>query len=240
MWGRLRGVLGGFLLASGVVLVAAGLFDSFSTPARCGLPMRPWVITQGSVQMVAVVLSALCRWMLRRAGEARGCKEVTVALVARSVNLFLFVWFIVGMVWAVSSFAADVPCRRELAFTWYAMVVMLVCEIAIMVMSTLVCFFSCLIVVSRMLIVSRDHVRDPRREGATDEEITSYTETLEFSPEDFPDPADARCVVCLGDYEAGDQLRRLRCAHKFHVECIDEWLKRNRTCPLCVRAIDNE
>lgn len=52
-------------------------------------------------------------------------------------------------------------------------------QVAIMVAATMACFCSCLIVVSRMLIVSRDHVRDPRREGASEAEITSHTGMLQ-------------------------------------------------------------
>ena len=31
------------------------------------------------------------------------------------------------------------------------------------------------------------------------------------------------CVVCFGDYARGDLLRRLRCGHAFHCECVDRW-----------------
>eukprot|EP00850_Spirogloea_muscicola_P010496 SM000062S19882 [mRNA] locus=s62:160810:162190:- [translate_table: standard] len=45
---------------------------------------------------------------------------------------------------------------------------------------------------------------------------------------------DAQCVVCLGDYEEGDSLRRLPlCGHSFHVECIGSWLRSHATCPIC-------
>ncbi len=45
---------------------------------------------------------------------------------------------------------------------------------------------------------------------------------------------DANCSVCLGDYEAGEMLRRLPvCTHCFHKECIDPWLAAHQTCPLC-------
>eukprot|EP00850_Spirogloea_muscicola_P006230 SM000029S10525 [mRNA] locus=s29:582554:583697:+ [translate_table: standard] len=45
---------------------------------------------------------------------------------------------------------------------------------------------------------------------------------------------DSQCVVCLGDYEEGDSLRRLPlCGHSFHVECIDSWLRSHATCPIC-------
>ena len=48
---------------------------------------------------------------------------------------------------------------------------------------------------------------------------------------------DTKCSICLGWYEAGDELRILPCLHHFHQECADHWLKITATCPLCVRPI---
>lgn len=31
-----------------------------------------------------------------------------------------------------------------------------------------------------------------------------------------------RCLVCLCDYEASEQVRQLSCRHVYHRECIDE------------------
>nr|KAF6428398.1 ring finger protein 6 [Rousettus aegyptiacus] len=45
------------------------------------------------------------------------------------------------------------------------------------------------------------------------------------------------CSVCISDYVAGSKLRRLPCAHEFHVHCIDRWLSENRTCPVCRRPV---
>jgi len=42
-----------------------------------------------------------------------------------------------------------------------------------------------------------------------------------------------QCVVCLGEYQDGDTLRRLPCGHDFHVSCIDKWLMQHCTCPVC-------
>jgi hypothetical protein len=41
------------------------------------------------------------------------------------------------------------------------------------------------------------------------------------------------CAVCQTDATEGDAFRSLPCKHSYHVECIDTWLKSNRTCPLC-------
>lgn len=37
--------------------------------------------------------------------------------------------------------------------------------------------------------------------------------------------APARCQICFGDYDDGDQLRMLPCFHDYHVACIDRWLR---------------
>lgn len=46
------------------------------------------------------------------------------------------------------------------------------------------------------------------------------------------------CPVCLLVFEEGEKISRSRnCIHKFHKQCIYEWLKRNDTCPLCRRDV---
>ncbi|XP_031493917.1 brassinosteroid-responsive RING protein 1 [Nymphaea colorata] len=43
------------------------------------------------------------------------------------------------------------------------------------------------------------------------------------------------CAVCLYEFEAGDEIRRLtNCRHIFHRACLDRWMDHDqRTCPLC-------
>ncbi|KAL6878451.1 hypothetical protein ACP4OV_012621 [Aristida adscensionis] len=54
------------------------------------------------------------------------------------------------------------------------------------------------------------------------------------------DPA-ADCAVCITELAAGEAARVLpRCAHAFHVECVDMWLRSHSTCPLCRCAVADE
>ncbi|CAI6337548.1 unnamed protein product [Periconia digitata] len=48
-------------------------------------------------------------------------------------------------------------------------------------------------------------------------------------------PEDARCLVCLADFEIDEETRKLAtCGHMFHRPCIDQWLTTGRnSCPLC-------
>mmetsp|Transcript_22868 Transcript_22868/g.58293 ORF Transcript_22868/g.58293 Transcript_22868/m.58293 type:complete len:660 (-) Transcript_22868:571-2550(-) len=41
------------------------------------------------------------------------------------------------------------------------------------------------------------------------------------------------CAVCLEAYEQGDKIRVLPCYHRFHMQCVDQWLASRRLCPCC-------
>lgn len=73
--------------------------------------------------------------------------------------------------------------------------------------------------------------------GASVEEISSATamvrhESLSVSAVESPSE-DLSCVVCCEAIEEGHSVRVLPCLHRFHVDCVDQWLVRSRTCPVC-------
>jgi hypothetical protein len=47
------------------------------------------------------------------------------------------------------------------------------------------------------------------------------------------------CAICLETYLQGSCMRKIKkCSHSFCVDCIDAWLRNNRTCPNCKCNID--
>jgi len=41
------------------------------------------------------------------------------------------------------------------------------------------------------------------------------------------------CCICFDDYKDNERVRTLPCLHFFHMECIDRWLIKSQTCPIC-------
>ena len=51
---------------------------------------------------------------------------------------------------------------------------------------------------------------------------------------------DAKCLVCLCEYDKGEEMKSLPCEHRFHTECIEGWLADHDHCPLCKRCVEEE
>ncbi|KAM3329276.1 hypothetical protein ACQJBY_026379 [Aegilops geniculata] len=69
--------------------------------------------------------------------------------------------------------------------------------------------------------------------GMSDAAIAALP-TFLYEQQAQADDAAVDCAVCLGQLEAGEKARRLpKCAHLFHAECVDAWLRAHCTCPMC-------
>ncbi|XP_071735316.1 NEP1-interacting protein 2-like isoform X2 [Rutidosis leptorrhynchoides] len=68
------------------------------------------------------------------------------------------------------------------------------------------------------------------------EKIPKITVTFDNNLDDSGEKMS--CSVCLQDFQLGETVRSLpQCHHMFHLPCIDKWLIRHASCPLCRRDL---
>lgn len=62
-------------------------------------------------------------------------------------------------------------------------------------------------------------------------------ETVAYDPDALWDGEEGRpakeCCICMEKYGDTHEIKRTPCKHVFHATCIKNWLKTQRTCPLC-------
>lgn len=63
---------------------------------------------------------------------------------------------------------------------------------------------------------------------------------LMFNREAFSSAEDMQCTICLAEYQEREFLRIMpNCGHSFHLSCIDIWLRKQSTCPVCRLSVQN-
>ncbi|KZV58173.1 zinc finger family protein [Dorcoceras hygrometricum] len=72
------------------------------------------------------------------------------------------------------------------------------------------------------------------------EETVKKIPEMRITKDDIADTSGegVSCSVCLQDFQMGETVRCLpHCHHLFHLPCIDTWLVRHGSCPLCRRDL---
>ena len=216
-----------------------------------------------ALRLGATTVVAGLRWRFHReetGGQdetARRRAAVFVANARNSLDAVALIWFVFGNMWLLSG--SDDACHRGedrdddassrgdptkspiylvdvcMLAIQYAQIC-LPCVFAI-AMVPVFCF--CLPCVIRLLAALHEpgqtNQRGASRRAIADLPTIVYDETDHLN-DDQEEPS---CPVCFTNFQRGDRLRVLPCKHSFHQACIDEWLNRNASCPLCRRSILN-
>ena len=71
-----------------------------------------------------------------------------------------------------------------------------------------------------------------QRNGLTEEQIQNLPLEKYLIPLNGIDEPET-CSICIDEFKQEQNLRKLPCNHRFHITCIDEWLKISNVCPNC-------
>ncbi|KAG6437587.1 hypothetical protein SASPL_102506 [Salvia splendens] len=68
--------------------------------------------------------------------------------------------------------------------------------------------------------------------------VVAAIPTMKFNREAFSSMENTQCSICLSEYQEKEVLRIMpKCGHSFHLCCIDTWLRKQSTCPVCRLSI---
>ncbi|XP_062001025.1 E3 ubiquitin-protein ligase At1g63170-like [Rosa rugosa] len=165
------------------------------------------------------------------------------------------VWWLAGFYWVVGGEALSNAPRL-----FWLCVAFLLCDIMIFILCVAATCLYCLSVCCCLPCILAILPALTNKDGATEEEINSLPKfkfcriddfrivngqfqelsggsTTEFdtsAPNEHVSSQDyADCCICLEVYQNGEELRQLPCHHHFHCACIDKWLRKRTTCPMC-------
>ncbi|KAL3646185.1 hypothetical protein CASFOL_011365 [Castilleja foliolosa] len=79
----------------------------------------------------------------------------------------------------------------------------------------------------------------PRRVSQTPQRPMRALPTRAICGEDLQGgSSNSSCVICLTDFEVGEEVVVLPCSHVFHALCVGTWLGTHTRCPWCRKIVD--
>jgi hypothetical protein len=85
-----------------------------------------------------------------------------------------------------------------------------------------------------------DFGEDVEKTGYTPAEIRKFIRKRPLNKLRLGTIEQPSCTICLEMFDPTEEVARLNCYHVFHDECVQGWLKHNKTCPLCVTDISKK
>lgn len=222
-----------FASVTGVLVSVASFVFLSQNWARCGScdrPFRTWLMVHSVMQLLQVPIRVVFLKRLRDTSRlGTNIDECVTSMTAspawrtsKAVSFVTFAWVVLGVVWVMNAGECG-QCPE-------------IYRVVLAVMFQALARFAVAWFCSRSLVWQTEPVPEqPKVEGADPATIKALP-TVRFSSE--LSDSNASCVVCLSDFVEKERLRRLPCGHLFHKCCIDQWLRRNKKCPLCNGPID--
>ncbi|KAJ4913262.1 RING/U-box superfamily protein [Raphanus sativus] len=160
------------------------------------------------------------------------------------LELFFAIWFVIGNVWVFDSrfgsfhYAPSLHVLCISLLAWNAL-----CYSFPFLLFLLLC---CVVPLISSFLGYNMNVGSSEK-GASDDQISSLPSWKYKLIDETSDPDhsssharnDPECCICLAKYKEKEEVRKLPCSHRFHVKCVDQWLRIISSCPLCKQDLPN-
>lgn len=221
-------------------------------------PQEGCNVTINNWSMVMHLL--MCAKYLAIGSNPEPLDAVRLILGAECVNFFLLVWVVKGIVWL--SIAEGKSCFLVTSRPMMIAQVVIGCFLSVLLVALVLLLF--LFVIFKGLIWVLGKIIGPERVSQIRlfralgniirlRQPQPFLQTLQVSDlkakierlatvSDVEGPAmrDNPCPICLEQFEVEQAYLPLVCGHNFHSNCLDVWLSKKSTCPLCVREVKLE
>lgn len=223
----LFGVINALLVTS---VCISFLLVYWQSCGECNRPLRFWNVCHCGLLLLQTPVRLVFFLRLTRIQPALVQEEVkSIATspawtLCKRISIANYGWFILGVVWLMNStHCAACPWMFRLTSS-------IICFSLARLAVTLVCFYRSFPPTSL-----EGQVPYPcMPAGANDNEIKHLPSEKISSCSKVHGET---CSICLSNFEIAEDVRNLPCAHVFHMNCIDQWLRRHRVCPLCITDV---
>lgn len=161
---------------------------------------------------------------------------------SRRAGIAHFMWFVCGMCWLHLS-KTCVKTNAPL-YLWVRFVIY-VYSVGCFFLLVLPCLMTFLYIGAYSLyhaLIDRGYITNPKAassETVDNLEIVPYDPSLFASEDSDKDTRPSgECCCCQEDFGPDLEIVRTTCGHYYHKECLVEWLKLAKTCPLCRCDLD--
>ena len=82
--------------------------------------------------------------------------------------------------------------------------------------------------VEDMMVENAIDISNEEQELKRSDNISVMLEKVKYNEEE-----PIECEICFENINKGDTTCNLECFHKFHFDCLYEWMHYKKSCPLC-------
>jgi len=184
---------------------------------------------------------ALCGWTPEEDGDSPPRR---VKIFYHSLEVVPIFWMIYARVLLSRSHTCKDTCQTLFHFVdWYSWFMLLFMTLRLVGAGIGMSLFQ--IWVARNGDFSEWMQTMLQKANAASPDTITKIETVAYEPTLFADPSDlsdgrpaGECCICLQSYDADMEIKRTLCGHYCHTSCLEEWLRRARTCPTCRKDLE--